>query len=236
MSKHFLFGLLILCLLSATVARGADPIIRSGGPAKPGQQVEFRDADGNLISRKIVFVLDVEQSMPAVRHELAKAVAGLKPFQSFSIITAGKEKPTHFREQLVPATPDNKRAAFAHMDTLKGIAKSDPVPAFEAALRQGPELVYFLTDHKLPNVEALAKSRATLDPKDRAKVNTILFDALDEATAEGLKQLSEPTGGRFVYMKASELEPADPATTRPANGSAARPTSGPATRPAAKRP
>lgn len=165
-------------------------------------------------ARKIVFICDATGTMinkfASLKDQLAKAIAGLKPVQSFNVVFYydGSKFSALDNNQLLPATPDNKRKAFAFLDGITTTGTTDPIPAIEVAFKMAPQLVYFLSDGEFNNVKTYEEVTAAMDrsnKENKIKVNTILFDGFEEKAAEVMQSMSTKTGGKYVHVKESDL-------------------------------
>jgi hypothetical protein len=183
-----------------------------GGGAGVGPRSQFLGVSGNAY--RIAYVCDASGSMidkfDFLRIELAKALDGLKPIQSFNIIffSDGVAIPAD-KESLLMANPDNKRKA---MEFLKGFgprATSNPLPAIEVAFRQKAQLIYLLTDGEFPDPEGLSKRIAALNAQKEAKINTIAFvgrmpegnsDDQSKEYVKFLRKLASENNGIFKYV------------------------------------
>jgi hypothetical protein len=165
---------------------------------------------GNALT--IAFVCDASGSMmekmEALKRELSKAVEGLHPFQKFSITFFQNEKPTFVNEQLLLATPENKRKAEAFLADVSTNGSTDPIPGLEIAFHQHPQLVYLLTDGDFPNNDAVKAEIQKLNPDGKIKINTIAFtDSGDHDTdfKKLLGDIAKASGGTFKAVNEEDL-------------------------------
>lgn len=195
---------------------GSGPLAMFGAPGGGaiGPKGPVFGNGGN--ARKITFICDSSGSMinkfASLKHELTRAISGLKPIQSFNVIFFSDGKAITFNEAgLVPATPENKAKAYKFLDDVTTTSTSDPIPGLEIGFRQRPELMYVLTDGDFPdNAKVLAKIRELNKPTDGkvVKVNTIAFVSDKDTDTQFLDMLStvaKENGGIFKHVAENEL-------------------------------
>lgn len=170
---------------------------------------------GGGAARRLVYVCDASGSMlnrmATLKHELTRAVEGLRPIQSFGIVFFQDQRFDALNEQnLLPANPENKHAARKFLDELTTTGTTDPIPGLELAFRQRPQLVYLLTDGDFPDNQAVIRKIAELNKDKAVKVNTIAFLDNPEDSREGqfievLQQIARDNGGAFKLVLESDL-------------------------------
>ena len=160
-------------------------------------------------AREIVFVCDgsgaMIQRMATMKDELNHTIAALKPSEEFNVIFYG-EKIDSFKPAVVPATPENKKAAESFLENSLAIGPIDPAPAIERAIGSRPDLIYFLTsDADIPNTQQVLDAVAKWDPDHRIRINTIIFGlrkpAQDRETESVMKKIAAQTHGVFRWVE-----------------------------------
>lgn len=184
------------------------------GGGIPGPKGKVFGAGGN--ARSIAFVCDSSGSMidklSSLKSELNKAVQGLKPIQTFSVIFFRNQKALAFEEgRQVAATPENKRKLYKWLDEVNAEGTTDPIPALDLALRAKPDLMYLLTDGEFPSNEDVKNKIASMNREKRTRVNTVAFvssksDAFAESFQKFLERLSNDNGGQFRHVAMDELD------------------------------
>lgn len=185
------------------------------GGGMPGPRGRVFGSGGN--ARTIAFVCDSSGSMidkfASLKRELGKAIEGLKPIQSFSIVFFRDGKAPQFENgRLVPATADNKRNAYKWLESLGGTTgTSDPLPALSIAFKDPPDLVYVLTDGDFPNNDEVLNRVGQLNKQKRSRVNTVAFvtsknDQTSQSFLDFLKRLATDNGGAFRFVALDELD------------------------------
>ncbi|MCG6154275.1 vWA domain-containing protein [Rubinisphaera margarita] len=194
-STHTLEGLLHL-------ARMGSGIDRAGAG-----QGAFLGKATRAIDRRIAYVVDASASMNhkhdsaagtrfgRVKVELLHSIESLQPDQEFCVyfFNDGPESmpPGHsvFRGQKSPMELYRWIAEFRARGTTK------PLPALEAAIREQPDLIYFLTDGAISKRDL---EKASVLNRHRARICTICIGV---ATSEQqLRFLSEENGGTFTFV------------------------------------
>ena len=147
--------------------------------------------------------------MATLKNELQKAVEGLKPIQSFNIIFFQDQKCVALdNDAMVPATPDNKRKAYAFLDNVTTSGTTDPIPGLTLAFSQHPQLVYLLTDGDFPDNKAVKAKIAELNHDHKTKINTIAFVNNPDTDTEFLallEDIAKSNGGTFRHVAENEL-------------------------------
>ena len=156
------------------------------------------DATGTMISK-----------MATLKDQLSRAVMNLKPIQSFNIIFYyDGPKATSLDTQLVAATADNKRRALKWLEDISPAGQTDPTPAIQMSFKQNAQLIYFLSDGEFNNLKSykeIEDEMAKLNPGNKVKVNTILFETFDKDAEDVMTRMASTTGGKYIYVKESDL-------------------------------
>jgi hypothetical protein len=183
------------------------------GGGIPGPRGKVFGAGGN--ARTIAFVCDSSGSMintfGTLRSELQKAVDGLKPIQSFSILFFSNDKYQAFENgALVPATPDNKRKAFKWLADVTTTGTSNPVAGLELALKTKPQLMYVLTDGDFPNNDEIVTKINAMNTPKVTRINTIAFvqsrdDEVSQSFTDFLNTIAKSNGGVFRMVAEDEI-------------------------------
>ncbi len=165
-------------------------------------------------ARRIVFVCDATgtmiQKLGDLKHELTKAVAALRPNQSFNIIFFTDGGKYHIAEKngLVVATPDNTRLAYSFLEDITPTGTTDPLPAIDAAFKQRPDLVYFLSDGEFNNLrpyEDVVRQFDSSNKERRCRVSTILFETYDREAEQVMQRIAGEHGGNYRYIRSEDL-------------------------------
>lgn len=201
-------------------------------PAMPeapigGQPVDFAPAPergsasfmgvSTTNAQEIVYVIDASGAMIAylqfILRELKNSLEALSPQQSFAIIFFHRNEavlvPTGGRG-LTSALPREKERALAWIDeNIVPAGLSNPIPAFEEALRLGPDAVFVLSANITSSgrfevdQEELLSTLDRLNPVDRvtglrpAQINCIQF--LDPDPLRTMEVIVERHGGDRGY-------------------------------------
>ena len=175
----------------------------------PGSRV-FDHADG---AERIVFVCDATgtmiSKMDSQRRELAKAIAALKPAQSFNVIFYyDGPKATSFEPAPVVASQENKDRVARWLAGVNPAGQTDPLPALRLAFGQRPQLVFLLSDGELNcllSYKEIVDHVHRLNPDNSIKLNTILFETYDKEAEDVLHGMAKDTGGHFRYVREADL-------------------------------
>ncbi|HRQ75771.1 MAG TPA: hypothetical protein PK098_07615 [Phycisphaerales bacterium] len=182
-------------------------------------------------ARRIVYVIDASGSMIAylqiILQELGRSLESLTPQQSFGIVFFQRSEALVVPppRRLMPATPDAKSAAMRWIDAnVIPAGRSNPVAAFEAAMRLNPDVIFLLSDrirgsgiYEIDQDELMAQLER-LNPKDRVtgqrrtQINAIQF--LDPDPLGTLELIARQHGGAegrgYRFISRAELGLAEP--------------------------
>jgi hypothetical protein len=173
-------------------------------------------------AQRVVYVIDASGTMipylPIVLKELASSLEQLTDQQSFSIVFFQRNEaiPMPPQRRLVRATTSEKRRALQWCDEIVASGRSNPLPAFEAALRMNPDVIFVLSQnitgsgiYEVDQEEVLQRLDR-LNPMDRltgqrsVQINCIQF--LDPDPLDTLRKIAEHHGGPRGYKFLSRAE------------------------------
>jgi uncharacterized protein with von Willebrand factor type A (vWA) domain len=147
--------------------------------------------------------------MVPLKNELKRTIDQLKVMQAFSVVFFADQKPQALSQQLVMASPDNKRKAYDFLQNVSTAGQTDPIPALELAFKQKPQLIFLLTDGDFPdNAAVLARVRA-LNAEHTTKINTIAFVSdtdNDKEFINVLTTIAKENGGLFKKVSQDEVQ------------------------------
>lgn len=198
----------------------------------PAAPPEFFGAKGEREAKKIVYVLDASGSMvsafASVVRELKRSIDGLGSGQWFQVVLFNDgaiETPQGLwgvaDGSLIRATPENRRAVYRWLETVRPQRRSDPLPALERALEFQPDLVFLLSKGILDGArgsEDLERAREDIlarleqlnprrgaEGRRRATINVIQF--FDADPGDVLQAIAERHGGTdgFAFITRKEL-------------------------------
>ena len=193
-----------------------------GGPLAPfgtpggggiGTRSNFLGVRGN--ARTVVFVCDASGSMintfGSLKAELVKAISRLKSVQGFNIVFFQDEKCTALDQNLLFATPENKRRAFKWLDEQTTTGTTNPIPGIELAFKNKPQLIYLLTDADFPDNNAVREAVKRMNTTKQTRVNTIIFvgegdDDVTSTFVDLMKEVAKDNGGVYARVKESDLQ------------------------------
>lgn len=180
------------------------------GDAVPGASFMGAQDKGS----RIVFVIDCSGSMAngnAMRVAKAELVASLEQLdsgQQFQIVFYNEQTRVMMgrnrsdRPELLFATDINKRLARQYISSIPPEGGTIHVPALKQALDLGPEVIFFLTDAKEPQLTG--KELADLERRNggRTRIHAIEFgkDSLLQNLDNFLKKLARQNGGTYRYQ------------------------------------
>ena len=182
-----------------------------GGGGGIGPKFMGQGTGGN--TRSIAFVCDASGSMMnkmvPLKNELKRTIDQLRVMQAFSVIFFADQKPQALAQQLVMASPDNKRKAYDFLQNVSTAGQTDPIPALDLAFKQKPQLIFFLTDGDFPDNNAVLSHVRELNKDHTVKINTIAFVGDSDNDVEFIKILSDiakENGGVFKKVSQDEVQ------------------------------
>jgi len=219
-----------------------DPFGGNGGEAKFGPRgggggvgppSKLVGTGGNVLT--VVFVCDATGSMlqsgkfEILKNELKHEIGRMKAIQQFNIIFFQKDEENKtgyiaFRPNMVPANSGNQRAVETFLEGVPARGPTFPIAALDEAYREGPQLIYFLTDGEFndgiggfggpTDDEMLAYFRAKSKERDkehRVHVNTVLLLRQQQEAADmtnvtkTLNTVANENGGVFKARTADDF-------------------------------
>jgi hypothetical protein len=186
-----------------------------GGGGGLGAKSNFIGVSGG--GRRIAWVCDASGSMlpmfDALRDEIQRSISNLKPVPAYNVIFFREDGfDAADKTQLMMATPSNKQRTYEFIAGVSTRPNSNPVPALDAALKQGPDVIYLLTDGEFPDPEAVLRILRLRNADKRVKVYTLAFvpaQMLDSADKLGwtqtLKQIAQENGGAYRHFSDADI-------------------------------
>ena len=188
-----------------------------GGGGGIGPKSNFIGMGGN--AHRIAYVCDASGSMlqmfDSLRVEIRKSVDNLKPVQSFNLIFFQEQGfQTAEKMSLMPANPESKRKSYDFLDKMYVKGETNPIPALDLAFKQGPELIYLLTDGDFngPGNDAVVKYCQERTKDGKIKINTIAFLSKDSKDnpqdlefVKALQAIAKNSGGKFRHVTDDDL-------------------------------
>jgi len=171
--------------------------------------------------RLVAFVCDASGSMmqagkfDMLRVEIEKAVGSLSPIHGFNVVLF-QEKNCKILNSggLLSGTPENKKKTAAFLDDIMPQGATNCLPALEAAFKQGPELIFLLTDGDFENpsneeVVAWIRSHNT----KKVHICTIAFVDKGETYEKVLRQIASENGGTYKFVSQGDMKTQNEGTT-----------------------
>lgn len=164
---------------------------------------------------RFVFIVDgggrmKADDLAALRKELSTTLYQFRPQQGYNIVLA-KDVGSLAEEpgRLIPGTKAHARASDDFLRRPLPAGGSDPVPAFEAASRLNPQVIYFLASDNPTDIaryERLIGLATEKAPGKSVKINVLCFGKPDATVADVYKRLARERGGTYAAV------PPEPAT------------------------
>lgn len=160
-------------------------------------------------AQRIVFVCDATGTMinkfSTLANELLNVILKLEPTRSYNVIffTAGGKYHVVDKDALMPANDANKARFSQSLEGLRPTGTTNPIPAIEAAFKQSPQVVFFLSDGEFNNLKSYDEVIATFRKANvgrKVKVNTLLFLTYDREAEEAMQTIAEENGGTYRYV------------------------------------
>jgi uncharacterized protein with von Willebrand factor type A (vWA) domain len=191
-------------------------VVADDGPRKPAATVPTTQPAPLVVfmgvrdqATRVAFLCDSSGSMmtkfDGLRQELRKAVDGLLPVQSMSIIFFSEDAYLTLDKRSVTASPGNKKKASDFLAKTSPHGSSDPIPGLRAAFAANPQTVYLLTDGDFPNNQQVLDEIRKLNKDKKVKVHTIAFVDRGEEYEKLLKSIADENSGTYKFVGESDL-------------------------------
>ena len=175
----------------------------------------FMDMAGN--AHNIVYLIDRSGSMldsfNAVRDEIVRSIAMLKPVQNFDVVLFAEGEPLEKTPRgLVAATDGNKRRLAAFLEPIRAEKSTNPIKAISRAFavlsqarRDKPgRIIYLLTDGNFPDNNAVIRLIRKLNARKQVKINTFLYGRAAPNMVAVMQKIAGENGGRFRLISEDE--------------------------------
>jgi hypothetical protein len=210
--------------LAGEFAAGADSSGQGDRPrleAKPTTAVVFGISGSGS---RFIYVFDRSDSMNgygsaplrAAKSELKRSIESLTDAQQFQIIFYNDEAkpfvPAGSGLSLLVGEKSMLRRASSYVDAIKAFGGTEHFDALKMALRMGPDVIFFLTDARVPRLNASQFAEVKrLAERSGASIHTIEFGP--EAAAPGdsfLRELAADNRGEYRYIPLEQLTLSEP--------------------------
>lgn len=181
----------------------APPVMGTGN-------VNFFDAVDS--GKRFVFVLDCSGSMAApqgapirkARSELIASLSGLTHHQQFQIIfyntVTRAMKHRGKSAELLYATDINRTLARQFIQSVEPDGGTDHIPALKRALNFQPDVIFFLTDAKHPQLSSADLNEIRRLNGGKAKIHCIEFgEGFPVTEGNSLEKLARQNKGSYRY-------------------------------------
>lgn len=199
----------------ASASSMANPGGTTGGaPGELGEKasVEYFGVRGE--GTKFVYLVDRSASMDgdplaAAKQEMVQSLESLDEVHQFQIIffnTRAEPFTIDGRQRIAFASEQNKRMADRLLRGVTAHGGTDRRDALLAALRLGPDVIFFLTDVDSPMTDVELQEIARANNRYHAMICTIEFGrGPDPKRYNFLRALAERTGGQYGYINTNTL-------------------------------
>lgn len=163
--------------------------------------------------RDVTLVLDVSGSMSGRKMEQARAAGRqlletLRPIDRFRLIDFSSDAHT-FRDEFVPASPENRRAAARYFDALEASGGTNIEGALREALRTSTptgrlSVVLFVTDGEATIGERSADALAAIASSTRRGSRIFTFGLGADVNVALLEQLALDGRGTSQFVRPDE--------------------------------
>ena len=212
--------------LEGAFGGGADSVGKGGGPnldGKPTTAIVFGVSGSGS---RFIYVFDRSDSMNgfggrplrAAKKELKRSLNTLGNDQQFQIIFYNDEArpfvPAGSPLRLLLGEESMLRRATSYVDAIKAFGGTEHYEALRMALQMGPDVVFFLTDARVPRLSAaqLANVKQLAD-RCGATIHAIEFGTESIASPDSfLRQLAADNHGEYRYLSIDELTEAGKAS------------------------
>jgi len=171
---------------------------------------------------RFVYVFDRSDSMNgydgkplrAAKSELKRSLQSMTEAQEFQIVfyneTAKPFVPAGSPVQLLRGDASMIRRAINYIDVVKAFGGTEHYDALKLALRMGPDVIFLLTDARVPSLSGKQMSEIKrMAERTSASIHCIEFGAESLSPDDNfLRQLAADNRGEYRYLSLSELSSA----------------------------
>jgi len=198
-------------------------------PGKPTTAILFGVSGSGS---RFIYVFDRSDSMNgyagkplhAAKSELKRSLQSLSEAQQFQIIfyneTAKPFVPAGSPLQLLTGDASMIRRAVNYVDAVKAFGGTEHYDALRLALRMGPDVIFFLTDARVPRLTSTQFAEVKrLADRSGATIHAIEFGP--EPTSPGdsfLRKLSSDNRGEYRYISLDQLSSSLPPSNEDSTG------------------
>lgn len=179
-----------------------------GGGGGGGPKVNFVGSSSNAV--RVVYVCDASGSMIKVftglQRQLRMSIDQLRIPQQFGVITFN-EVTNSLGNQLLLATPENKRKANEFIQKQIAQNGTKPASAIAQAFALEPQLIFVLTDgFDQGDPAAILEQFRKLNRDKKVKINTILLRSIeDPELVRLLKTIASENGGTYREVEQQDF-------------------------------
>ncbi|MEE3075934.1 MAG: VWA domain-containing protein [Planctomycetota bacterium] len=168
---------------------------------------------------KFVYVFDRSASMEGyggrpmleAKRELIASLNSLQKTSRFQIVFYN-ERPTVFNPnpttppELLFGTDSNKEQAQSFVQSIRGRGGTRHLDALRAALKMGPDVIFFLTDADEPQLTSAQLAEIDRWNRSAATIHTIEFGVgAEDAGPNFLREIAKRNLGQYVYRDVSSF-------------------------------
>ncbi len=223
--------------LAGAFGSGADSIGKGSGLNLDGKPTTTMLFGVSGSGSRFIYVFDRSDSMNgfggrplrAAKKELKRSLNSLSKDQQFQIIFYNDEArpfvPAGSGLRLLLGDESMVRRAASYVDAIKAFGGTEHYEALRMALRMCPDVVFFLTDARVPRLSAAQLAEVKqLAERAGATIHSIEFGTDSIAAPDSfLRQLATENHGEYRYISIDQLGEAIKASSDAAPATEGRP-------------
>jgi len=209
-------------------ASGADASATSSKISLPGQPTTAMLFGVSGSGSRFIYVFDRSDSMNgysgkplrAAKSELKRSLQSLSEAQQFQIIfyneTAKPFVPAGSPVQMLSGDASMIGRALNYIDIVKAFGGTEHYDALRLALRMGPDVIFFLTDARVPRLTGnqFAEIKRLAD-RSGAAIHAIEFGPESSSPDDSfLRQLANENRGEYRYLSLNQISIAVPESSQ----------------------
>ena len=164
----------------------------------------------------VVYLIDRSGSMvdtfEAVRREMLRSIAGMKPNRRFHVVLFADGRPIEKSPRsMTPATDKAKLNLVEFLDPVRASGKTDPIPAINSAFDalekdSGGQIavIHLLTDGVFPDNDGVLNTIRRRNPGRRIQINTILYGNRPPTAEKVMGRIAAENGGEYRFISRDE--------------------------------
>ena len=160
---------------------------------------------------RFAFVVDVSGSMAgprieALKRALLESIGELSDQSSFTIVLYNSGALSIPADRWFRATDGSKREVERRVGAIRATGGTNPLPAFDVVLsiRPRPDAIYFMTDGRFDDPEAVARTIAARNLRGRTVVPIHCITFVERDSEQIMRRIARRSGGTYTHVEGTD--------------------------------